>query len=193
VVFGRRGGMKMAEYVKGADYAPLPANPSAEVEAEFERIRNSNGKTRPGELRSTMQKVMMDDVGVFRNATGMTSALECIRDLRERYQNDLTIDDKGKKFNTDLLEAWELGCMLDLAEITTISALNRTESRGGHSREDYPQRDDENWLVHTLVNRPADRGAYPKGDLTPEINTKKKVDRSLEVDDPRFAPKVRTY
>ena len=193
VVFGRRGGMKIAEFVKQADYAPLPANPSAEIEAEFSRIRNSSGKTRPGELRTAMQKVMMDDVGVFRTGEGMTKALETLRELRDRHQNDLTIDDKGQKFNTDLLEAWELGCMLDLAEITTISALNRTESRGGHSREDYPKRDDENWLVHTLVSRPAGTGIAPKGDMHPEINVKKKVDRSLEVDDPRFAPKVRVY
>ena len=193
VVFGRRGGMKIAEYVKQADYAPLPANPSAEIEAEMNRIRSSSGKTRPGELRSAMQKVMMEDVGVFRTGEGMTKALETLRELRDRHQTDLMIDDKGQKFNTDLLEAWELGCMLDLAEITTISALNRTESRGGHSREDYPKRDDENWLVHTLVQRPAGMGIAPKGDMQPEINIKKKVDRSLEKDDPRFAPKVRTY
>ncbi|MBI1259648.1 MAG: succinate dehydrogenase flavoprotein subunit [Chloroflexi bacterium] len=193
VVFGRRGGMKIAEFVKQADYAPLPANPSAEIEAEFSRIRNSSGKTRPGELRQQMQKVMMDDVGVFRTGEGMTKALDTLRDLRDRHQTDLLIDDKGQKFNTDLLEAWELGCMLDLAEITTISALNRTESRGGHSREDYPDRDDENWLVHTLVSRPAGTGIAPKGDMHPEINVKKKVDRSLEVDDPRFKPKVRVY
>ncbi len=193
IVFGRRGGMAMAEYVKHADYTPLPANPTAEVEAEFNRIRNSNGKTRPGELRATMQKIMMADVSVFREEKPMTEALNTLRDLRERYQNDLLIDDRGLKFNTDVLEAWELGCMLDLAEITTISALNRTESRGGHSREDYKERDDENWLVHTLVSRPGDRGAYPKGDLHPEINVKKKVDMSLAEEDKRFVPKVRTY
>jgi succinate dehydrogenase / fumarate reductase flavoprotein subunit len=193
VVFGRRGGMKIAEYVKHADYAPLPANPSAEIEAEFNRLRTSTGKTRPGQLRSEMQKMMMENVGIIRNQAGMTAALDDLRSLRDRYQNDLTIDDKGKKFNTDLLEAWELGCMLDLAEITTISALNRTESRGGHSRSDYPNRDDENWLVHTLVKRPEGMGIAPKGDLHPEVNLRKKVDRSLEQDDPRFAPKVRTY
>ncbi len=193
VVFGRRGGMRIAEYVKHADYAPLPANPSAEVEAELERIRNSSGKSRPGELRQSMQKMMMENVGIVRNAQGMETAIECLRELRDRYQNDLGIDDRGRKFNTDMMEAWELGCLLDLAEITAISALNRTESRGGHSRDDYPNRDDEHWLVHTLVKRPADRGAYPTGDLKPEINVNKKVDRSLEKDDPRFAPKVRTY
>ncbi len=120
-------------------------------------------------------------------------ALTTLRELRERFQNDLSIDDRGQKFNTDLLEAWELGCLLDLAEITTLSAINRTESRGGHSREDYPKRDDENWLVHTLVSREAGRGAYPKGDLQPVVNTKKKVDMSLAEEDKRFVPKVRTY
>ncbi len=193
IVFGRRGGMRIADYVKHADYAPLPANPTAEIEAELTRIRNSSGKTRPGALRQEMQKVMMADVGVFRSEGPMTEALNTLRDLRERYQKDLSIDDRGLKFNTDLLEAWELGCLLDLAEITTLSAVNRTESRGGHSREDYPKRDDEHWLVHTLVKRPADRGLYPQGDLHPEVNIKKKVDMSLAEHDERFKPKVRTY
>ncbi len=193
IVFGRRGGMAMAEYVKHADYTPLPANPTGEIEAELTRIRNSSGKTRPGELRATMQKIMMADVSVFREEKPMTEALNTLRELRQRYQNDLSIDDRGQQFNTDLLEAWELGCMLDLAEITTISALNRTESRGGHSREDYKERDDANWLVHTLVAREAGKGAYPQGDLKPEINVKKKVDLSLAEEDKRFVPKVRTY
>ncbi len=193
VVFGRRGGMKMAEYVKQADYTPLPANPTAEIEAELERIRNSSGKTRPGELRQTMQKVMMADVGVFRSEAPMTEALNTLRGLRERYQTDLSIDDRGHKFNTDLLEAWELGCLLDIAEITTLSAIQRTESRGGHSREDYPKRDDEHWMVHSLVSREAGRGIAPKGDLQPIVNTNKKVDMSLAEHDERFKPKVRTY
>ncbi len=193
IVFGRRGGMKIAEYVKHADYAPLPANPASEIEAEFNRLRNSAGKTRPGVLRQDLQKVMMENVGIVRDAAGMNTALNELRSLRERYQNDLTIDDKGKMFNTDLIEAWELGCLIDLAEITTISALTRTESRGGHSRTDFPNRDDANWLVHTLVQRPAGRSAYAQGDLTPEINIQKQVDRSLETEYPNFAPKVRTY
>lgn len=86
------------------------------------------------------------------------------------------------------MEAWELGCLIDLAEVTALSALNRTESRGAHSRDDYPKRDDENWLVHTLIYREG-QARDPKFTL----NTKKKVDRSLEATDPRFAPKVRAY
>jgi succinate dehydrogenase / fumarate reductase flavoprotein subunit len=190
VVFGRRGGKNIANYVKQADFVPLPDNPTAEVEAELNRIRNGNGKTRHGELRAAMQKLMMDDVGVFREAPGLQKALDQLRELRERHQTDLCIDDKGHKFNTDLIEAWELGCLLDLAEVTTVSAINRTESRGGHSREDYPKRDDENWLVHTLAQRTT---AALNGASDIELNTNKKVDMSLAESDPRFAPKERVY
>jgi succinate dehydrogenase / fumarate reductase flavoprotein subunit len=192
VVFGRRGGKRIAEYAKGADFVPMPANPAAEIEAEFKRIRTGSGKTRAGELRQTMQTVMMDKVGVFREGPGIQSALDTVRELKERYQTDLVIDDKGAQYNTDLLEAWELGCLLDLAEATAVSALNRTESRGAHSREDFKARDDENWMVHTLATF---GGATPfeKGAAEPVLNTEKKVDLSLAETDERFKPKVRVY
>ncbi len=192
VVFGRRGGKRIAEYAKGANWVPLPANPTAEVEAELNRIKASSGNTRAGELRKTMQTVMMDKVGVFREAKGMQEALDTVRELKSRYQNDLVIDDKGARFNSDLLEAWELGCLLDLAEVTAVSALNRTESRGGHSREDFKDRDDVNWLVHTLAGN-ATGTPYPKGPLEPALNVQKKVDMSLAEQDERFKPKVRVY
>jgi succinate dehydrogenase / fumarate reductase flavoprotein subunit len=191
-VFGRRGGKRIAEYAKGANWVPLPANPTAEVEAELNRIKASSGNTRAGELRKTMQTVMMDKVGVFREAKGMQEALDTVRELKNRYQNDLVIDDKGARFNSDLLEAWELGCLLDLAEVTAVSALNRTESRGGHSREDFKDRDDVNWLVHTLAGN-ATGTPYPKGPLEPALNVQKKVDMSLAEQDERFKPKVRVY
>ena len=193
VVFGRRGGIAMADYVKHADYVPLPANPTADIEAEMNRIRNSKGKTRPGELRQMMQKTMMENVSVFREEKPMQQSLDILRGLRERYINDLSIDDRGFKFNTDLLEAWELGCLLDMAETTTLSALNRTESRGGHSREDFKARDDQNWLVHTLISREEGTPAYPTSQITHTLNTAKKVDMSLAAEDERFVPKVRTY
>jgi succinate dehydrogenase / fumarate reductase flavoprotein subunit len=90
------------------------------------------------------------------------------------------------------MEAWELGCLLDLAEVTAVSAEKRKESRGGHSREDFPKRDDENWLVHTLAYR---KSNDPYGvDVPPiELNTDKKVDMSLAAEDPRFLPKERVY
>jgi len=192
VVFGRRGGKAMADYVKGVDYSPMPANPTAEIEAEIARIRSSKGSTRPGVLRSAMQKTMMEGVGVFREQEGIQTSLDAVRELKQRYQTDLHIDDTGMKFNTDVIEAWELGCLLDLAESTAASAINRTESRGAHSREDYQKRDDENWMVHTLISR--QEGLAPDGGAASfELNTKKKVDQSLAEKDERFKPKVRSY
>ncbi|MGQ9889113.1 MAG: succinate dehydrogenase flavoprotein subunit [Aggregatilineales bacterium] len=192
VVFGRRGGMAMAEYAKHADFVPLPPDPAGEVAAELERLRSSKGKTRPGEIRRQMQQVMMDHVGVFREEKGIQSAIDSVAELRERYQNDLAIDDRGHTFNTDLMEAWELGCLLDLAQATAQSALVRTESRGAHSREDYQQRDDVNWLVHTLIFN-KHHGAQVKGPLELEIDLNKKVNMSLAEEDERFLPRERVY
>jgi succinate dehydrogenase / fumarate reductase flavoprotein subunit len=192
VVFGRRGGMKIAEYVKGADFVPLPSDPAAASEAEMQRIRTGKGKTKPYQLRVAMQKLMMDKVGIFRNATELGEALNEVRELRERYRNDLCIDDHGQQYNTDLMEAWELGCLLDLAEVTTVSAINRKESRGGHSREDFEKRDDEHYLVHTLAYRKTD-DPYPNTAPEIELNMQKKVDMSLAAEDPRFLPKERVY
>jgi succinate dehydrogenase / fumarate reductase, flavoprotein subunit len=192
VVFGRRGGMNVAEYVKGADWGKLPDNPAGEIEAEMERIRSSKGNTRPGEMRATMQRVMMEGVGVFREDKGMQAALDCVRQLKDQYQHDLHVDDNGFKFNTDLLEAWELGNLLEMAEATALSAMNRTESRGGHSREDYKERDDANWLVHTLIQRTSGT-PYDDGNGAYALNTEKKVDLSLAAEDERFVPKARTY
>jgi succinate dehydrogenase / fumarate reductase flavoprotein subunit len=191
VVFGRRGGMNIAKFSKTAGWTDLPANPGREIEAEFERIRTSKGKTRPGVLREKMQKVMNDNVGVYRTQVTMETAIQTLRELRESYYKDIHIDDRGKRFNTDVMEAWELGNLLDLAEVTAVSALNRKESRGGHSREDFPKRDDANLLVHTLVYRdaPAMYGVAPDY----RINMDKKVDMSLAAEDPRFAPKERVY
>lgn len=191
VVFGRRGGIKIAEFVKDADFVPLPKDPAGEVVAEFKRIRTSKGKSRPYELRAKMQQVMMDNVGVFRVEAGMQQAVEEVRELRERFLTDLYIDDMGQQFNTDLLETWELGAMLDLAETTAISALERRESRGAHSRDDYQKRDDENYMVHTLVYRED----APMAESQPKfrLNMDKKVNMSLADKDERFMPKERTY
>ncbi|RME48404.1 MAG: succinate dehydrogenase/fumarate reductase flavoprotein subunit, partial [Caldilineae bacterium] len=128
---------------------------AAAVRADLERILNSTGDESAGTLREEMQVVMMDKVSVFREEPGMAEAVQKIRQLRERYRH-IKIDDKSKRFNTDLLEAWELGCLLDLALVTAESALARTESRGAHAREDYKKRDDENWLKHTLAWLDAD-------------------------------------
>lgn len=150
VVYGRRSGENMAEFCREAELLPLPDDAAAEVAGEFERIRNGAGSTTPYELRERMQKLMTRKVGVFRVEDPMQEAVDELARLREAYDNDITIDDKGKRFNTDLLEAWELGCLLQLAEVTALSAVAREESRGAHARDDFPDRDDDEWLKHTL-------------------------------------------
>lgn len=177
VVFGRRAGKHAVEFCKQADFVPLPADAGKEAEAEIERIRKANGKTRPAVLRQKMQQTMMDYVGVFRTEKDMRQAIETIREMKEAYRKDLTIDDRGSRFNTDLLEAWELGCQLDIAEVTAVSALARQESRGGHSREDFPKRDDVNWLKHTLACKDGDKITL---DYKPVVITK-------------YQPKERVY
>jgi succinate dehydrogenase / fumarate reductase flavoprotein subunit len=102
-----------------------------------------------------MQRTMTANVGVFRTNKTLHAGLDKIRELRAQFV-DIEIDDKGHQFNTDLLEAWELGCLLELAEVTTISALARTESRGAHARDDFVERDDEKWLKHTLCSMDID-------------------------------------
>lgn len=179
IVFGRKAGQRMAEYCHHADFVPLPDNPAGAIEAELERIRSSKGKQRPYDIRKKLRSEMMDKVGVFRQADMMQEAIETIRELKEIYKNDLAVDDQGQRFNTDLLEAWELGCLLDIAEVTAACALERKESRGAHSREDYPKRDDQNYLAHTMV--------YPEGDGL-RIAYDRPVDLSLG-----YEPKERVY
>ena len=159
VVFGRRSGRHIAEYCQQADLLPLPTGTGQKVLAEFDRLRNGTGEFKIYQLRQKMQKSMTDNVGVFRTEETITKAIEDLREIRHEYNTKIQIDDKGHSFNTDLLEAWELGCLLELAEVTAISALARTESRGGHARDDYPERNDEEWLKHTLCPRAAD-GTY---------------------------------
>jgi succinate dehydrogenase / fumarate reductase, flavoprotein subunit len=150
VVFGRRAGIAMAKFCRENELPPLPENPAGEIQAIFERLLSNADGELPAKLREEMQDVMQDNVGIFRDGASMEAALTKVRELKERFQNVIVMD-KGRRFNTDLLEAWELLNLLDLAEITTVSALARTESRGAHLREDYLDRDDANWLKHTLA------------------------------------------
>ena len=159
VVFGRRSGKHMADYCNQADLLPLPDDPAAEVMAEFDRIRNGSGGVKAHELRTKMQKTMTANVGVFRTDETMSTAVSDLAELREAFNRNLQIDDKGNQFNTDLLEAWELGCLLELAEVTAVSALARPESRGGHARDDYQKRNDAEWLKHTFYFS-ADNGEH---------------------------------
>jgi len=155
VVFGRRAGNHMANFCQTSELLPLPKNPAEKVIAGFEAIRTGTGGIKAFNLRQEMQQSMTKNVGVFRTEETLTKGLEDLQNIRARFA-DIEIDDKGMLFNTDLLEAWELGCLLDLAEITTVSALARTESRGAHARDDYKDRNDENWLKHTLCFKDGD-------------------------------------
>jgi succinate dehydrogenase / fumarate reductase flavoprotein subunit len=150
VVFGKYAGLRAAEYAKDTDFASLPADPTEFTRQQFDALRNADGKENAMTISNEMKKMMFEDVGVFRTEEGMRRALDKLAELRERYTH-VRVQDTGKIFNTDLLNAWELGNLLELAEVVTVSALNRQESRGGHAREDFPKRDDQNWLKHTLA------------------------------------------
>ncbi|MFJ6741260.1 succinate dehydrogenase flavoprotein subunit [Streptomyces sp. NPDC091279] len=151
-VFGRRAGIAAAEYSQTAEYVELPKNPAELVVAQIERLRESTGTERVAVLRRELQETMDANVMVFRTEQTIKTAVEKIAELRERYRN-VSVQDKGRRFNTDLLEAVELGNLLDLAEVMAVSALARKESRGGHYREDYPNRDDVNFMRHTMAYR----------------------------------------
>jgi succinate dehydrogenase / fumarate reductase flavoprotein subunit len=177
LVFGRRAGRQMARYA-GSVERPRPIADAVEpIRAQLESIR---GREASGEsvavIRRELQDVMMDNVGVYRDAKLLTAALAKVKELRARHQK-VSITDCGSVFNTELLEANELGYLLDIAHVTVVSALARTESRGAHSREDYPERDDKKWLKHTL--------AY-QGKAEPSLRYK-------QVSITRFEPKPRTY
>ncbi|MGW5457245.1 succinate dehydrogenase flavoprotein subunit [Streptomyces sp. NPDC003996] len=172
-VFGRRAGIAAAEYAHTAEYVELPENPESLVVEQIERLRNSTGNERVATLRRELQETMDANVMVFRTEQTIKTAVEKIAELRERYKN-VAIQDKGKRFNTDLLEAIELGNLLDLAEVMAVSALARKESRGGHYREDYPNRDDVNFMRHTMAYREvgADGSETVRLDYKPVVQTR---------------------
>lgn len=151
-VFGRRAGIAAAEYAANAPYVDLPANPSTFVEAMVETIRTRDSGERVADLRRALQETMDRNVQVFRTEASMKEALGVIDELKERYAH-VVVQDKGKRYNTDLLEAVELGFLIELAEVITLGALARKESRGGHFREDYEARDDVNFMRHTMAYR----------------------------------------
>jgi succinate dehydrogenase / fumarate reductase flavoprotein subunit len=151
-VFGKRAGLAAAAYSSGVDWAELPPAPEATMAAELDRLLTGEGGERVADLRRALQEAMDAGAQVFRTADSLTATLTEIRSLQERYRS-VTIQDKGRAFNTDLLEAVELGFLLDLAEVVVVGALAREESRGGHFREDFPTRDDVTFMKHTMAYR----------------------------------------
>ena len=176
LVFGRRAGRQMIEDLRGSDM-PVTASDAAEpARAEMEGLRTSKGRESVPRIREQLADVMMDNVGVYRDEALLTAARAKVHELRARYSR-IGITDRGTVFNTDLLEARELGYLLECAETTVASALARKESRGAHAREDYPERDDVEFLSHTLAT---------KGDGGPKLTYK-------PVTITRFEPKPRVY
>ncbi|MHA7142047.1 succinate dehydrogenase flavoprotein subunit [Arthrobacter sp. Sr33] len=149
-VFGKRAGIYAAEYALTADFIEIPENPLTETQSLLDTMRSSEGGERVAQIRKELQDIMDANVQVFRTEETLLEALSVIDGLEERYKH-VTVQDKGKRFNLDLLEAVELGFLLDMAKVMTAAALHRKESRGGHFREDFPERDDENYMTHSMA------------------------------------------
>ncbi|MER2136303.1 MAG: FAD-binding protein, partial [Arthrobacter sp.] len=183
-VFGKRAGIYAAEYALQADFVDLPENPEADTIALLDVVRNSEGTERVSEIRRDLQNTMDANMQVFRTAETIQKTLSDIADLEERYKK-INVQDKGKRFNLDLLEAVELGFLLELAKVMSVAALHREESRGGHFREDFPERDDEKFMLHSMAYKvdEADNAEHTAGirlDTKPVIFT-------------RYEPMVRKY
>ncbi len=180
-VFGRRAGIAAAEHANStADFTQLPDEPAAVVIEMVTKLRDATGTERVADIRTALQTTMDINAAVYRTEATLKEALNDIRLLKERYAR-VSIMDKGQRYNTDLLEAVELGFLLELAEVLVVGALVRTESRGGHAREDYPNRDDTNWMRHTM--------AYKQGlELTADIRLDYKP-----VVQTRYQPMERKY
>ncbi|MCL7415717.1 MAG: FAD-binding protein, partial [ANME-2 cluster archaeon] len=150
IVFGRRAGIKAAEYVKKTALQPMPADALPLIEQEINLMINSKGEENAADIRAQLQSNMTLKCGIFRDMDGLTQMLQLIITLKERF-NNIGFRDRGMTFNTELIEALELKNILDFSQIIVAGALAREESRGAHSRTDFLNRDDEHWMKHTLA------------------------------------------
>jgi succinate dehydrogenase / fumarate reductase flavoprotein subunit len=191
-VFGKRAGRNAVAYVQsGAEFVPLPEDPAREVREMIEGLRNNPGTERIAVLRKTLQDEMDRKAQVFRTDQSLGEVMLVIAELRERYKN-IHVDDKGKRYNTDLLEAVELGFLLDIAEVVAVAARNRKESRGGHMRDDYPTRDDENYMKHTMSYLSGDaHSSHPEDHI--RLDWKPVVFTKNEAGELRYPPLERKY
>lgn len=176
VVFGRRAGQHIAGYIKDVKEVVVDESAANDAREWIGRITDGTPGPHGGHISEEMQTTMMEKVGIYRNEQQMQAAVDEIQALRKRY-HEVRVQDTSKSFNTDLLETIELGNLLDLSLITAEAALQRQESRGAHSREDFAERDDANWLKHSLATLEGD---------TVRLDYKA-VDTSI------WEPKPRTY
>ena len=176
VVFGRRSGRHMADFVRKADSVPVPRDAIAPARAEVARLTDGSPGPHGDVIRSEMESVMMEKVGIFRNESDLAQAAAAMQELRGRWR-DVRVQDSRRRFNSDLLGVLELGNLVDLASMTAAAARERTESRGAHARDDYPQRDDARWLRHSLSW--LSDGGVRTGSRPVDVST--------------WAPKPRTY
>ena len=160
-VFGKRAGNNAVAYAQATDFVDLPGDAADGVVKMLAQLRESNGSESLSDIRKALQETMDRNAQVFRTEETLQTALADIAELRARYP-DVRIHDRGRRFNTDLLEAVELGFLLDLAEVVVVSAINRKESRGAHMRDDYPTRDDVNFMQHTMAYRTAGDTGVPQ-------------------------------
>ena len=177
LVFGRRAGKQIRKYIHTVGMPKNPEGLEDRYRNRLQRLLDREGIESYGKILTEMREVMMDRVSVFRNDQGLNEALLTIRSLKERSEN-IAIQDKGRLFNRELLDVIELGYMLDLAEAITMGALFREESRGAHAREDFPGRDDENFLLHSMIRFDKEKG--------PQLFTK-------PVSITKFQPQERKY
>ena len=149
-VFGKRAGIYAVEYAKDAQFVDVPMDAIAETVKLIEHMRNATGTEKIAVIRKELQDTMDKNAQVYRTEESLNEALDKIKELRKRYEH-IQVQDRGLRFNTDLLEAIELGFLLDLAEVLAYTARERRESRGGHFREDFETRNDEKFMVHSMA------------------------------------------
>ncbi len=167
-VFGRRGGLSAAAYANANDFADLPGDPTHDVVQLLRRLRDGGGTENVAAIRSELQESMDTNASVYRTEATLKQAEVDIAGLKERYLQ-VGVSDRGLRYNTELLEAVELGFLLDLAECLVVSAKARNESRGGHFREDFPTRDDVNFMRHTMAYK---QGSEIRLDYKPVVQTR---------------------
>ncbi len=155
VVFGRRGGEHMAEYAQQADGPELPEHPERAAVEELRGLLQGPGTEFAADVRDELQEQMSDLCGIIRSEEGLSKLQGILGELHERYER-VGVQDHGRGFNTELMEAVELGFLLDVSDTVVAAAMTRDESRGGHYREDHPLREDDRWLVHSLSYRDED-------------------------------------